>query len=143
MIPFEAFHVASQVILNIALKEGEQAKAMTSLLAGIWQTDDVPRKHIPLPWSPVYEAGNENYQGNAVLEARRWILEQTASAFLTLDIIARDLWISKWPVTCLQHLRGKCANANCSRRHKQISKKECDHMIEVGFDVIARRVKVY
>ena len=141
MIPFEAFHVTSQVILNIALKKGEQAKAMTSLLAGIWQTDDVPRKNIPLPWSPVCETGNENYQGDAILEARDWILKQTVSAIFTLDIIARDLWRSKWPVTCLQHLRGRCSNANCSRRHEHISKKECGHMIEVGFDIIARIVE--
>ena len=134
--------MASEVILNLALGEGEQAKAMTLLLAGIWQTDVIPRKYIPLMWSPLCKAGNENCQGDAVLEARNWILEQTASAFLTLDFIARDLWRSKWPVQCIQHLyRGKCSNQNCSRRHEYISKKECDHMIKVGFGVIARKLK--
>ena len=144
MIPREAFHEASGFILNLVLKDGEQAKNMMLLLAGIWQTGDVARKYIPLPWSPLREAGNENYQGDAVLEARKWILEQTASAFLTLDIIARDLWRSKWPVQCLQHLhRGTCSNKNCSRRHERMSKKECHHLIKVDSDGIARKVKVY
>ena len=134
--------MASEVVLNLVSKDVEHAKTMTLLLAGIWQTGDVPRKYIPLPWSPLSEAGNENYQGDAVLEARKWILEQTTSAFLTLDIIARDLWRSKWPMTCLQHLRGRCSKANCSRRHEHISKKECEHVIEVGFDFIARIVEV-
>ena len=115
---------------------------MTLLLAGIWQNDDVSRKYITLPWSPLCKAGIERYEGDAVLEARRGILEQTASAFLTLDIIARDLWRSKWPLKCLQHLHlGKCSNKNCSRRHEHVSKKDCYHMIEVGFDVLTRKVK--
>ena len=135
--------MASEVVLNLVSRDGEQAKTMTLLLAGIWQTGDVPRKYIPLPWSPLCEALNENNQGETVLEARKWILEQTASAFLTLDIVARDLWRSKWPMTCLHHLRGRCSNANCSRRHEHILKKECDHMIEVGFDVIARIVEAF
>lgn len=136
--------MASEFILNLVLKDGEQAKTMTLLLAGIWQTSDVPRKFIPLPWSPLYEAGNENYQGDAVLDARKWILEQTASAFLTLDIIARNFWKSKWPVQCLLHLyRGKCTKEDCSRRHKHVSKKECDQMIKVGFDAVTQKVKTY
>ena len=142
MIPFEAFHVASQVILNLALGEGEQAKVMTLLLAGVWQTDEIPKKYVPLAWSPLCKAGNEDYQGDAFLEARKGILEQIASAFLTLDMTARDLWKSKWPVQCIQHLsRGKCSKQNCSRRHEHISKKECDHMIEVGYGIIAPKVK--
>lgn len=135
--------MASEVVLNLASRDGELAKPRMLLLAGVWQTDDVPKKYIPLPWSPLCEAGNDNYQGDAVLEARKWILEQTASAFLTLDSIARDLWRSKWPVHCLQHLHhGKCSNKNCSRRHGHISKKECDHMTEVGFDVTAWKLEV-
>ena len=136
--------MASEVIQNLALREGERAKKMTLLLAGIWQTDGVPRKYIPLPWSPLCKVGIGDYHGDAVLEARNGILEQIASAFLTLDNIARDLWRSKWPVQCLYHLhRGKCSNANCSRRHKHVSKKECEQMIKVGFDAIAQKVKTY
>lgn len=136
--------MASEVVLNLVSRDGEQAKTMTLLLAGIWQTGDVSRKCISLPWSPLFEAGNEKYQGDTVLEARKWILEQTASAFLTLDIIARDLWRLKWPVQCLYQLyRGKCSNANCSRRHGHVSKKECDQMIKVGFDAMAQKMKTY
>ena len=136
--------MASDGILNVALRGGEQAKAMTLLLAGVWQTDDIPRKHLPLPWSTICKAGYEQYEGEAVLEARKGILEQSSSAFLTLDIIARDLWRSKWPMQCLQHLyRGKCSNQSCSRRHEHISKKEYDHMTRVCFEVIAWKMKTY
>ncbi len=133
--------MAIEVILDIASRKEARAKKMTLLLAGIWQTDDVPRKYVTLPWSPLSKGGIEDYQGDPVLEARRWVLEQTVSAFLTLDIIARDLWRLKWPVKCLQHLRGKCSNKNCGRRHENVSKRDCHYMIEVGYGIIARKVK--
>ncbi len=134
--------MASEIILDIASREEARANTMTLLLAGIWQTDDVPRKYITLPWSPLCKGGIEGYQGDPVPEARRWILEQTVSAFLTLDTIARDLWKLKWPVVCLHHLhRGRCSIANCGRRHEHVSQSDCWHMIEVGYGVVARKVK--
>ena len=134
--------MASEVVLDLALGKGEQAKGITLLLAGVWQTDDIPRKYVPLAWSPLCKAGDDDYQGDVVLEARKGMLEQTASAFFTLEMAARDLWKSKWPVQCIQHLsRGKCSKQNCSRRHEHISKKECDHVIEVSYGIVVRKVK--
>ena len=116
---------------------------MTLLLAGIWQTDDVPKRYIPLAWSPLCKAGNDDYQGDPVFEARKEILEQIALAFLTLDITARNLWKLKWPVQCIRHLyRGKCSKHNCTRRHEHILQKECDQMIEVGYGIVACKVKI-
>lgn len=140
-IPCGAFHVARGIILHIAFK-GARAKSMALLLAGIWQNDDVPRKYIIMPWSPLYKGGIESYQDDPILEARRWILEQTTSAFLTLDIIARDLLRLKWPVKCIHYLhRGKCSNEDCGRRHERVSKRDCYHMIEVSYGIIARKKK--
>ena len=130
--------MASEIILNLVSKGGSKAKITILLFAGIWQTGDVLKPYMPLPWSPLCEADDDSYQGDAVLGARKWILEQTASAFLTLDTIARGLWKSKWPMQCIHHLhRGTCSYTNCSRRHERMSKKECGHLIEVGSNGIA------
>ena len=80
------------------------------LLAGVWPRSGTTSQYSILAWSALHEQARNPWRINNGALVKVWIRSKTATAFLTLHAVAKDLWKTKWPKHCLTHLsQGSCS----------------------------------
>ena len=90
--------------MDLVLRDGKQSQTILLILAGIWPGDESSGQYTVLPWSPVHSATAATSERDLLIKAKNWVLEQSGSAFLIVNNVAREVWRQRWPAPCVQYL---------------------------------------
>ena len=131
-IPLDMFGESVKILVKCLTGDSVHGWTAMLLLAGLWQRNGTTNQYTILAWSALSEQARNSWRTNGASLVKVWIRSKTATAFLTLHAVAKDLWKTKWPTYCLTHLaRGSCSQTgkdqSCTRHHKSqpINRNDC------------------
>ena len=131
-IPLDIFGQSVKMIVNCLTGDSVHGWTAMLLLAGLWQQSGTTKQYSILPGSALHEQARDSWRTNNGSLAKVWIRSKTATAFLTLHAVAKDLWKAKWPAHCLTHLsQASCFQIGrdqlCTHHHgsEPISRNNC------------------
>lgn len=87
---------------DIVIRNDSQAKKIVLLLTGVWQTHDLEKPFVLLPWSPLNETITDVSAADLAQIATQWVLDRLASTVLVLDSKSWELFKHKYPQPCSQ-----------------------------------------
>lgn len=131
-IPLNTFGESVKIIVKCLTEDSVHGWTAMLLLAGLWQQSGTTNQYTILPWSALHKQARNSWRTNDRSLVKVWIRSKTATAFLTLHAVAKELWKTKWPTHCLTHLaRGSCpqigGGRSCTRHHRSgpINRNDC------------------
>ena len=131
-IPLDIFGQSVKIIVECLTGDSVHGWTAMLLLAGLWQRSGNTKQYSILPWSALHEQARNSWRTSNGSLVKVWIRSKTATAFLTLHAVAKDLWKTKWPTHCLPHLnRGSCyqigRDQSCTHHHgsEPINRTDC------------------
>ena len=136
-IPFDAFRQSVTILTKFLTRRRSKDWEAILLLAGVWQENGNSRQQIVLAWSPLHKESSSLVRAKFMDAVKEWVFQMTASAFLTLDTISKELLNVKWPRhhsnlsnrTIRARLGGYKASA-CHHDNKVISRTQCRLLIK-------------
>ena len=122
-IPLDIFGEGAKIIVKCLTGDSVHGWTAMLLLAGLWQQSGTTNQYTILAWSALSELASNSWRTNNGSLVKVWIRSKTATAFLTLHAVAKNLWKTKWPAHCLIHLaQGSCSqigkDQSCTRHHR-------------------------
>ena len=136
-IPLDIFGESVKILVKCLARNSVHGWTAMLLLAGLWQQNGTTTQYTILAWSALSEQGRNSGGTNSASLVKAWIRSKTATAFLTLHAIAKDLWKTKWSTHCLTHLaRGSCSQigrdqyCTCHHKSQPINRNECRLLIK-------------
>ena len=131
-VPLDIFGEIVKIIVECLTGVSVHGWKAMLLLAGLWQQSGTTDQYSILAWSALHEQARNSWRSDYGSLVKIWIGSKTATAFLTLHAVAKDLWQTKWPTHCLTHLsRGACSqierDRSCPHHHgsEPINRAEC------------------
>ena len=132
-LPLEMMQEAIRFATDLVVKAKGDALSILLLVTGLWRPVIAQNEYHPLPWSPLRE-DLDSVGADAPNVAKRWFLDILASAVLTMDTAARELWKSKWPTRCVHFLTGFCPrernHENCRWLHQAVSREDFGEILK-------------
>ncbi len=108
-IPLDIFEQSVRIIVECLTRDSVHGWTAMLLLAGVWQRSGTTDQYSILAWSALHDQASNFSRTITGALVKIWIRSKTATAFLTLHAVAKDLWKSKWPPHYLTHLsQGSC-----------------------------------
>ena len=123
------------MVKDLFIRAESDSWSVVLLLTGVFNMDG--KTYVLLPWSPLREISTDIIAGDYPQLAKTWLLDKMASAILTLDEKARELWRMEWPLRCVQFLaKGQTPNGHVLLgkliRHRLLLKNAAGRMYKAA-----------
>ena len=134
-LPYEMMREAIDFTRDLVLNKNGNALNILLLLACLWKPANGNGHLMVLPWSPLRNVLADISSSDYTKFVKQRVLDDLASAILTLDTKARGLWKEKWPKGCVHFITlGFCPRQRngepCNWLHQAISEQDCSQIAE-------------